>query len=44
MSDYLPSDQIWGIIFFVEHATDYTYVQLMQSLDWVETLGANKYF
>ena len=44
MSGYLTSDRIWGINLFVDHATDYTYVQLMRSLDLDETLVVKKSF
>ena len=44
MSGYLTRDLIWGITFFVDHETDYTYGHLMHSLDLDKTSGAKKAF
>ena len=41
---YLTSNPIWVITFFVDYATDYTYGQLMLSIDLDETLGTKKDF
>ncbi len=36
------SERIWGITLFVDHATDWTYEHLMQSLELSETLLAKQ--
>ncbi len=42
MTGFLTDERIWGVTLFVDHASDWTYGHLMQSLDLSETLLAKQ--